>query len=322
MYRLSLTSLILFIAGAQAFAQTSVQWTRPVRILIGAAPGGALDPAARAISDRLGKALGQSIIVDSRPAVGGNVAAQILAKAAPDGYTLLLGAPGNLAVNYSLYKNIGYHPLQDFSPVTMVTDATNILVVYPSLAPKSVAELITLARAQPGKLTYGSSGAGNAPHLAGVLFTRMAKVEMTHIPYKGGGPAMLDLIGGRIDMIFAAPPPASPQIKAGRVRALAVTTLRRSPLVPDLPTLAESGLPGYEVSNWFALVAPAKTPRPLIDRLNREVVAILSLAEVKETLLNQGLEAIPSTPEAARSYMQSEFKKWAQVVAEEGLSAQ
>jgi len=225
-------------------------------------------------------------------------------------------------VNYSLYKNIGYHPLKDFAPITLVTDATNILVVYPALPPKNVAELIALAKSQPGKLTYGSSGAGNAPHLAGVLFSRMAKVDMIHIPYKGGGPAMLDLIGGRIDMIFAAPPPASPQIKAGRVRALAVTTLRRSPLAPELPTLAESGLPGYEVSNWFALVAPAKTPRFLIDRLNKEVVAILALPEVKESLLNQGLEATPSTPEAARAHMQSEFKKWAQVVAEEHLSAQ
>jgi tripartite-type tricarboxylate transporter receptor subunit TctC len=309
----------LFVA-AQGHAQTTAFPTKPIRILIGSAPGGGLDQTARVISDRFAAALGQPIVIDNRPGAAGTVAAQTLARATPDGYTLNLGAIGNLAVNYSLYKNIGYHPLKDLAPVTAMVDATNILVVHPSVAAKSVKELLALAIQKPG-MTYGSSGAGNAGHLAGELFKRMAKVELTHVPYKGGGPAMLDLLGGRINMIFASPSSSIPHIKAGRIRALAVTTLKRSVIVPDLPTVAESGLPGYEVNNWYAMVAPAKTPRAVIARLNKELVQILNDGEVKRVLLLHGVEAAPSTPEHLGKYMKSEFEKWGKLIADAGMTA-
>jgi tripartite-type tricarboxylate transporter receptor subunit TctC len=318
-------SALLLLAGAMsvasaAHAQSGQFPTRPIRILVGSAPGGGLDTTARAVSERLSVALGQPVVVENRPGAAGTVAGQILSKSTPDGYTINLGAIGNLAVNYSLYKNIGYHPLKDFAPVSMMIDATNIVVVHPGVAASSFTELLALASRQPG-MTYGSSGSGNAGHLAGELLARMARVELTHVPYKGGGPAMLDLVGGRINMIFASPSSAIPHFKAGRIRALAVTTRKRSVIVPDIPTIAESGVPGYEVNNWYAMVAPATTPKAVIARLNKELVAILNNAEVKQILLPQGLEPSPSTPIALGQYMKSEFDKWGKLIVEARISA-
>jgi tripartite-type tricarboxylate transporter receptor subunit TctC len=318
-------SALLLLAGAMsvasaAHAQSGQFPTRPIRILVGSAPGGGLDTTARAVSERLSVALGQPVVVENRPGAAGTVAGQILSKSTPDGYTINLGAIGNLAVNYSLYKNIGYHPLKDFAPVSMMIDATNIVVVHPGVAASSFTELLALASRQPG-MTYGSSGSGNAGHLAGELLARMARVELTHVPYKGGGPAMLDLVGGRINMIFASPSSAIPHVKAGRIRALAVTTRKRSVIVPDIPTIAESGVPGYEVNNWYAMVAPATTPKAVIARLNKELVAILNNAEVKQILLPQGLEPSPSTPIALGQYMKSEFDKWGKLIVEARISA-
>jgi tripartite-type tricarboxylate transporter receptor subunit TctC len=304
----------------EAHAQSGAFPTKPIRILIGSAPGGGLDQTARVISDRFSAALGQPIVIDNRPGAAGTLAAQMIKNATPDGYTINLGAIGNLAVNYSLYKDIGYHPLKDLAPITSMVDAANVVVVHPSVAATTIKELIALAAKQPG-MTYGSSGAGNAGHLAGELFKRMAKVELTHVPYKGGGPAMLDLVGGRIHMIFASPSSSIPHIKSGRIRGLAVTTRKRSTIIPELPTVAESGLPGYEVNNWYAMVAPAKTPRPVIARLNRELVAILNDPEIKRRLVMHGVEAAPSTPEALGKYMKSEFEKWGKLIAEAGISA-
>ena len=310
--------IIVTVAASVAFAfQVQAQQfpMKPVRILVGSAPGGGLDTTARAISDKLSTALGQPIVVDNRPGAAGTVAAQILTSSTPDGHTINLGAIGNFAVNYSLYKNIGYHPLKDISPVTMMVSATNIVVVHPSVAAKTFPELLQLARQQPG-LTYGSSGAGNAGHLAGELLARMGKVNLTHVPYKGGGPAMLDLVGGRITMIFASPSSAIPQWKVGKIRAVAVTTRTRSAILPELPTIAESGVPGYEVNNWYAMGAPAKTPKAVISRLNKEIRASLNDDTIKQTLLKLGRESSPSTPEELGKYMKSEFEKWGKLIAE------
>ena len=312
--------LVAVFAAVPANAQSGAFPAKPIRILIGSAPGGGLDQTARVISDRFSAALGQPIVIDNRPGAAGTLAAQMIKSATPDGYTINLGAIGNLAVNYSLYKNIGYHPLKDLAPITSMVDAANVVVVHPGVAAKTIQELIALAANQSG-MTYGSSGAGNAGHLAGELFKRMAKVELTHVPYKGGGPAMLDLVGGRIHMIFASPSSSIPHIKAGRIRGLAVTTRKRSTIVPELPTVAESDLPGYEVNNWYAMVAPARTPKPVIARLNRELVAILNDPEIKRRLVLHGVEAAPSTPEALGQYMKSEFDKWGKLIAEAGISA-
>lgn len=322
---LELAFRLLLLAGTMtivsaAYAQSAQYPIRPVRILVGSAPGGGLDTTARVVSDRLAVALGQPVVVENRPGAAGTVAGQLLSKSTPDGYTINLGAIGNLAVNYSLYKNIGYHPLKDFAPVSMMIDATNIVVVHPNVSASTFNELLVLAGKHPG-MTFGSSGSGNAGHLAGELLARMAKVELTHVPYKGGGPAMLDLVGGRINMIFASPSSAIPHVKAGRIRALAVTTLKRSAIVPDIPTIAESGVPGYEVNNWYAMVAPATTPKSVIARLNKELVAILKSTEVKQILLPQGLEPSPSTPIALGQYMKSEFEKWGKLIVDAGMSA-
>ncbi len=310
---------LLLLLSAASFAQNYP--TKPIRFVVANSPGGGLDVTARVISPRLISALGQQVIIDNRPGAAGSLAAEITAKSAPDGYTVLLGAIGNLAVNVSLYKGLDYHPLRDLAPITFAVSGSNVLVVHPSVSAKTTQELIALARTQPGKLAYGSSGSGNAGHLAGELFKSMAKVDMVHVPYKGGAPAMIDLIAGQIQLIFSSPPTAVPQVKAGRIRALAVTTARRSAVLPDLPTIAESGLPGFETDNWYGIVVAKKTPRAIVDRLNAEFGRILNMPDIKEGLLRQGLEAAPGTPDAFGAYMKSEFNKWAKVIADAGLTA-
>jgi len=310
---------LLLLLSAASFAQNYP--TKPIRFVVANSPGGGLDVTARVISPRLISALGQQVIIDNRPGAAGSLAAEITAKSAPDGYTVLLGAIGNLAVNVSLYKGLDYHPLRDLAPITFAVSGSNVLVVHPSVSAKTTQELIALARTQPGKLAYGSSGSGNAGHLAGELFKSMAKVDMVHVPYKGGAPAMIDLIAGQTQLIFSSPPTAVPQVKAGRIRALAVTTARRSAVLPDLPTIAESGLPGFETDNWYGIVVAKKTPRAIVDRLNAEFGRILNMPDIKEGLLRQGLEAAPGTPDAFGAYMKSEFNKWAKVIADAGLTA-
>lgn len=232
-----------------------------------------------------------------------------------------MGSIGNLAVNPHLYKNLGYDPLRDLAPITFAVSGSNVLLVHPSIPVKNVQELIAYARAHPGQLTYGSSGSGNAGHLAAELFSSMAKIKMVHIPYKGGAPAMTALLSNEVQLVFSSPSTAIPQVKAGKLKALAVTTARRSIMVPELPTIAESGLPGYETDNWYGIATTAKAPRPVIDRLNKEFVRALSLPEVKEALLKQGLEARPGTPEAFGNYMKSEYQKWGKLIREAGIAA-
>ena len=305
----------------QAHGQPAAYPNKPIRFLIANAPGGGLDVTARVTGPTVSSALGQQLIYDNRAGATGSIAAETVAKSAPDGYTIMVGAIGNLAVNPHLYKNLGYDPIRDLAPVTFAVSGSNVLVVHPSLPVKSVQELIAQLRKQPGALTYGSSGSGNAGHLAAELFCSMTKTRMVHVPYKGGAPAMTAMLSGEVQLIFASPPTAQTQVKAGRVRALAVTTARRSLVLPELPTIAESGLPGFETDNWYGIVVPARTPRAIVDRLNKEFGRALNMPDIKEALLRTGLETAPGTPEAFGAYMKSEYQKWGKLIAETGMPA-
>src|SRR5688572_21338709 len=278
--------------------------TKPIRMLVGFAPGGGTDTTARALTPKLGERLGQQMIVDNRPGAAGNIATEIITKAPPDGYTILMGTIAALSINPTLYGNLPFNPLKDLLPVTRAVDSTNILVVHPTVQAKTVKELIALAKTK--SLNGGSSGIGGAGHLALELFNVSAGTKITHVPYKGGAPAMTDLLGGQINLIFATAASAVPHIKSGKINALAVTTEKRSKLMPELPTVAEAGLKGFEANNWYGIVVPAKTPRPIIDRLNKDFVAVLNMPDVRDVLFKQGLDAAPSTPEAFGAYIKSE----------------
>ena len=292
---------------------------RPVRMLVGFAPGGGADTAARPLGQRLSEVLGQQFVVDNRPGAGGNIATEIAARATPDGYSLLVGTIAALAINPSIYEKLAFDPIRDFSPITNMASSINVLVVHPSVAAKTVKELVALLRAKPGSLNYGSSGVGSAGHLSGVLLEHMTRTDITHVPYKGGAPAMGALLGGEVQMVFATAATAIPQIKAGKVRGLAVTTATRAGMLPDLPTIAEAALPGYEANNWYGLLAPAKTPKAIIDRLNAETVKILGSQSVREIYFTQGLEPTPTTPEAFGAYIKSEIAKWSKLVKAAGV---
>jgi tripartite-type tricarboxylate transporter receptor subunit TctC len=311
----------MVVAACTASAAPPNYPNKPVRFIAANSAGGGLDIVARAISPKLAAVFGYQVVVDNRAGAAGSLASEITAHAPPDGHTIMVGSLGGLAVNTNLYKGLSYHPLRDLAAVTFATSQSNVLVVNPSVPVKSVQELIALARAQPGKLTYGSSGAGNAGHLAAELFKTMTKTDMVHVPYKGGAPAMIDLIAGQVQLVFSSAPTAVPQVKAGKIRALAVTTIRRSAVLPDLPTIAESGLPGYEADNWYGVVTTAGTPRPIIEYLNAEIVRAIQTPEVKQLLLGQGLEVRTSTPAEFAAYMKSEFDKWAKVIKDAGITA-
>ena len=308
-------------AAQLALAQSDKYPSRPIRFIAANAPGGGLDITARSISGKLSTALGQQVIVDNRAGAAGSVASEIVAKSAPDGYTIMVGSIGGLAVNTHLYKNLGYEPLRDHAAITWATSGSNVLVVHPSVPAKTVKDLIALAKAQPGKLSYGSSGAGNAGHLAGELFNGMAGIKMVHIPYKGGAPAMVDLLAGQIQLIFSSAPTAVPQVKNNKIRGLAVTTSKRSVVLPELPTISEAGLPGFEADNWYGVVTVAKTPRAIVDRLNAEIIKAITAPDVKKLLLTQGLEVRTSTPAEFQAYIKSEYEKWAKVIKTAGIVA-
>ena len=294
--------------------------TKPIRLLVGFAPGGGTDTTARAISQKLTASLGQQVVVDNRPGVSGNIAAEITANAPPDGYTVLLSTIAALAINPSLLKRMPFDPIKDLAPVTRAADSTNFLVVHPSVPAKSVKDLIALAKSKP--LNCGSSGVGGAGHLALELFNLQAGTKIVHVPYKGGGPAIIDLLAGNINLIFATGASSINHVKAGKIRALGVTTAKRSAMAPELPTIAEAGLPGFEANNWNGIVVPAKTPRTIINRLNKEFTAALSLPDIKEFLFTQGLDAAPGTPEAFGAYIKSETAKWAKVIKAAGIKVE
>lgn len=300
------------------FAASAAEYpTKPIRMLVGFAPGGGTDTTARAMAGKLSERLGQQVIIDNRPGAAGNIAAEITSQANPDGYTVLMGTIAALAINPSLYKKLPFDPLKDVIPVSRAVDSTNILVLHPSVPAKTVKELIALAKTK--SLNGGSSGVGGAGHLALELFNLQAGTKMVHVPYKGGGPAMADLLGGNIQLIFATAASAVPHIKSGKIKALAVTTAKRSGLVPELPTVAEAGLPGFEANNWYGVLVPAGTPRAIVNRLNKEVVAVLNLPDLKDFLFKQGLDAAPSTPEAFAAYIRSEKAQWEKVIKAAGL---
>jgi tripartite-type tricarboxylate transporter receptor subunit TctC len=290
-------------------------------VIVPFAPGGATDILGRLTAAELGTALGQPFVVENRAGAGGNVGSDLVAKASADGYTLLFGAAGNIGINPSLFANMPYDPARDLAPISLIAEVTNVLVVHPSVNARSVQELIALARATPGGLVYASSGNGSTIHLSAELFASMTQLSMTHVPYRGSGPAMADLLAGRVALMFDNLPSALPHVREGRLRALAVTAARRTPVLPDVPTIAEAGVPGYEATSWFGLFAPAGTPREIVDRIAREMAAFARRPEVAERIRALGAEPITNTPEGFAVMVRSEIAKWGAVVRASGARA-
>ena len=320
MKRLSVLPLLCALAAFPASpAQAQEYPARSVRLIIPFAPGGSNDILGRLIAARLTETLGQQVVPDNRPGAGGSIGAEVAAKSPPDGYTIVIGHIGTLAVNPTLYRKLAYNPVSDFQPISLLAKVPNIMVVHPSVPAKSVKELIALARAQPGALVYGSGGNGGAGHLATEYFKLMAKVVITHVPYKGTGPAIVDLLSGQTQLVFAGVPGISAQVRAGRLRALGVSTTRRLAVFPDVPTIAEAGVPGYEATQWYGVLAPAGTPRPVVERLNREIVGVLKTKQMQDRLAADGSEPYASTPEEFAAYIKSEIARWAPVIKAAGI---
>ncbi|TMH88026.1 MAG: tripartite tricarboxylate transporter substrate binding protein [Betaproteobacteria bacterium] len=318
---LSLAATLAILAPHAARAADAYP-AKPVRFVVAFPPGGGTDIIARAIAQKLAERIAQQVVVDNRPGAGGNIGTDIVAKSAPDGYTMLMGSAGPLAINASLFGKMPFDPIKDLAPVTLAASTPNVLVVHPSLRVATVKELIALAKARPGEINFASSGHGTPAHLAGELFNSMAGVKMVHVPYKGAAPALADLLGGQVQLMFSTMPPALPHVKDGKLRALAVTSAKRSPAAPDIPTLDEIALPGFEANTWHGVVVPAGTPATIVARLNREIVAILHLPDVVERFSSQGAEALGSTPEEFAAYIRSETLKWAKVVRDSGAKAE
>ncbi len=295
--------------------------TRPIRLISPFAPGGGNDIISRSLGAAISKGLGQSIVVDNRPGANTIVAMEILARATPDGYTLLTTSSSQ-ATNATLYAKLPYDSIKDFAPVSLVGVSPLVVAVNPALPVKTVGDLIAAARAKPGSIMYPSAGTGNSTHLGGALFAAMADVQLTHVPYKGLGPGLLDLMAGRLQVVFSTAPSAIPHIKTGRLRGLAVTTAARSGLVPQLPTVAEAGIPGYEAGSWYGVIAPAGTPRAVVARLNQEITAVLATPDFREQLMAAGADPSPNTPEQFAAYLKSEIAKWAKVIKLSGAKAE
>ncbi|MGZ8153706.1 MAG: Bug family tripartite tricarboxylate transporter substrate binding protein [Burkholderiales bacterium] len=301
-------------AGAVANAGEQSYPVKPVRMVIPFPPGGTTDILGRIASQKLSEALGQQVVPDNRSGASGNIGTEQVAKAPPDGYTLLTAPGSTLTIHPSLYAKLGFDPLRDFAPVTILAGVPNLLVVHPSLPVRNVKELIALAKSKPDQLNYASTGAGQSTHLSMELFKNMAGVKIVHVPYKGSAPAVTDLLGGHVPMMFDNMPSALPHVKAGKLRALGVSTSKRSPTAPDVPTVAESGLPDFDVTVWFAVLAPAATPRDIVTRLNRVLVKALQGADVREKLASQGAEPIGNTSEQFTGQIKADLAKWAKVV--------
>ncbi len=311
----AVTSVVQPLAAAETYP------LRPIRMIVAYPPGGGTDRVGRVMAEELAQQLGQNVVVDNRGGATGNIGSELAARAVPDGYTLLMGNVAPNAVNVSLFKKLGFDPVKSFAPISLVAVTPNILVVHPSVAVKSVSDLLALARAKPGALNFPSAGVGSSSHLAGEMLKSMAKIDMVHIPYKGGGPSLIALISGQVQIMFATLPAAMPHVKSGKVRPVAVTTAKRSLAMPDLPTIAESGVKGYEAATWYGLLAPAGTPRPVINRLHGETVKILA-GPTRQRLEAQGFEPDGGTPAAFAAYIKSEISKWAKVIRDAGIPAE
>ncbi|MFN7087251.1 MAG: Bug family tripartite tricarboxylate transporter substrate binding protein [Burkholderiales bacterium] len=312
-----LPAIVGLCAISGAMAQTYP--AKPIRFIVPFAPGGSTDFVARLLAQRLPEALGQAVVVDNRGGAGGVIGAELAARAPADGYTIVLGSPGPLTINPNLLARMPYDTLRDFSPITLATISPFILVLHPSVPARSVQQLVALAKAKPGQLNYGSAGNGAVGHFSAEQFKALAGVNLVHVPYKGAGPAVTDLVGGHLDLMFENLPTVLPHIRAGKLRALAVGTRQRSALVPEYPTISEAGVPGYESSTAFGVLAPAKTPPAVIGRLNREIVKILNSPEIRERLSAQGLEAIGSTPERYAAHLKEELAQYGRIVTAAGI---
>ena len=309
-----LIASLMCVMCVHAHAQSAATFpSKPIRLVVPYPPGGGTDTIGRPLAQRLTENLKQPIIVDNRGGANGNIGMELVAKSPPDGYTLVLALTAQLAVNPSLYKKLPYDPVKDFEPISLLATGPYILIVHPSLPAKSVKELIALARARPGQINYASSGSGSGGHLAAALLESMANIKMQHIPYKGGGPALVDLLAGNVQVLYSTYATSKPHIDSGRVRPLGVSTAKRLSGV-DIPTMAETGLPGYDAGVWYAVLAPAATPRDIIAKLNSEFVRALRAAEVKSLLDKANIETIGSTPEELTKFMKSEIEKWGKVV--------
>lgn len=314
-------TIVLAVAGTTAALAQS--WpSRPVKWISPFAPGGGADITSRAIAARLSVGLGQQVIVDNRGGAGGMIGVDMAAKSPADGYTLVMGTIGPIAINPSLYQKMPYDPIRDLTPVSQAANALNVLVVHPSLPTANVREFVALAKARPGQLNYGSSGSGATDHLAGELFNALTGAKMVHVPYKGGAPAMLDLVSGNVQVVFSTVSTAIAAIQAKRVRALAMTGNQRFELMPELPTMSEAGMKGFEVNNWYGVFVPAGTPKDVVVRLNAEIVKALAAPDVKKRLLDAGIVARSSTPEAFAAYVSAETAKWAKVIKDAKITVE
>ncbi len=317
--RIGISAIMVLMAIAHSvYAQ---QWPqRPIRWISPFAPGGGADMTSRAIAAKLSTSLGHQVLVDNRGGAGGMIGVDMGAKSAPDGYTIVLGTIGPMAINPWLYQKMTYDALNDLVPVSKAANALNVLVVHPSLPAKSVKDMIAIAKSRPGQLNYGSSGSGATDHLSGELFNVMAGVKMVHVPYKGGAPAMLDLVSGNVQLVFSTVSTAIGAIESKRIRALGMTGNQRFELMPDIPTIAEAGLKGFEVNNWYGVFLPVATPKEIVNKLSAEVVKAVSAPDLKRRLLEVGIVAIGSTPEEHLAYVKSEHAKWGKVIKDAKIS--
>ncbi|HWM45147.1 MAG TPA: tripartite tricarboxylate transporter substrate binding protein [Burkholderiales bacterium] len=307
--------VLFLLLGILFFGTANAQYpNKPLRLIVPFAPGGSTDIFARLIAERAQAPLGQPVVVENRPGAAGNIGANEVVRAAPDGYTLLMATTGVMAINNALYKSMTYDAAKDLEPVVYVASITNVLIVPPDFPAKNVAELVAMAKKEPGKLSFASSGAGASTHMSAELFKSMTGTDIVHVPYKGSGPAMPDLMSGRVHMMFENAPGAVSHIKAGKLRALAQTGLKRSPALPDVPTIAESGVPGYESLSWSGIAVAAGTPRAIVDRLNKDLNSVLATAEMKSKLAEQGAETIGGAPEVFAQHIRGEREKWSRVI--------